>query len=219
MKNWLLVIMVLGTAFLVVIFGVWGESWVEGHNGAVSNALRTLQWETLTAGLLGLAGGLCVIVATRRQMAQAERIARQQRVDFLLSDINAQLFEIEDICIASSGFIDEARQIIEDEKANTQEANAEVRKTMKKEANRNDFPMLVYVERGAELLKREKVPIVARKSFDKAWHNLRGLLYAWRGDFMAESLGDAIVRLEKSTAQLRRDLKKHKKRMLELRRL
>ena len=47
------------------------------------NLLRNLQWETLSAGLFGLAGGLAVIAVTRDQInITIEEGKRQRKSDF-----------------------------------------------------------------------------------------------------------------------------------------
>ncbi|PKR55072.1 hypothetical protein COO20_06705 [Thalassospira marina] len=82
---WWPVAFVLFAAVLVIIFGIWGGGFVAGNTDAFSNAIRSLQWETMTAGLFGLAGGCLVLVATRQQIEHVKRHAIEQVVDQELS--------------------------------------------------------------------------------------------------------------------------------------
>jgi len=64
---------------------------------SMTNLLANFQWETVAAGLFGLAGGLAVITATQRQMTQT-RIADANRelvdVDLLLEHQRKDIEEI-----------------------------------------------------------------------------------------------------------------------------
>lgn len=67
--------LVLSAALSVLILGATSWIWLPGHSSAWANFVRTLQWETLSAGLFGLAGGVAVIGITREQMNEQRRTA------------------------------------------------------------------------------------------------------------------------------------------------
>ncbi|KZB50778.1 hypothetical protein [Thalassospira xiamenensis] len=85
LKIWWPVVSVLLAAVFVIVSGIWGADFVVGNADAFSNAVRSLQWETMTAGLFGLAGGCLVLVATRQQIQHVKRHAIEQVVDQELS--------------------------------------------------------------------------------------------------------------------------------------
>lgn len=78
-------------ALTVVWLGVNGTSYTAGCATAFCNSVRSLEWETLTAGLFGLAGGLAVIWATQTQIASQRKAA----VDLELIDIDSFIKELE----------------------------------------------------------------------------------------------------------------------------
>jgi len=87
------------SALAAVWLGIWGERLVAGQLDPLSNAIRALQWETLSAGLFGLTGGLAVIFAVSWQISKSDLLAAQSRKDILMSDINAQFAEIDDFLV------------------------------------------------------------------------------------------------------------------------
>jgi hypothetical protein len=75
----------------VIITGVYGGEWVVGCTSATCNAVRSLQWETLSAGFLGLAGGVAVIVMTRYQLHES----REAEAKVELADVDALILAYE----------------------------------------------------------------------------------------------------------------------------
>ncbi|OKH88085.1 hypothetical protein LF95_15535 [Thalassospira sp. TSL5-1] len=84
-------ILALIVALGLVITGVYGGEWVAGCTSATCNAVRSLQWETLTAGFLGLAGGVAVIVMTRYQLHES----REAEAKVELADVDALILAYE----------------------------------------------------------------------------------------------------------------------------
>ncbi|WP_147262289.1 hypothetical protein [Thalassospira xiamenensis] len=67
-KNWWPVYLTVLVAALSTIWGITADIWGAGCSTVYCNIGRKFQWETMSAGLLGLAGGLSVISAMRRQI-------------------------------------------------------------------------------------------------------------------------------------------------------
>lgn len=216
-KLW--VALVLCGALFAIAIGIWGESFVAGDVGPISNAIRGFQWETLAAGIFGLAGGLFVIVATRNQMAQSERIAMQQQEDFLLSDINAQMGEIQDFCVACQEFIDRAENLGRLDEQGTDEHAIAKRIVAMQDSRDGEFPILKYINIADSLKRDGRVPAVALDDFDEVKSDLQNLRDAWQSTADGERLPETADRLRESTEKLRDALKKHKKRILEARQL
>tara|TARA_R100001015_G_C4572907_1_gene130706 strand:+ start:172 stop:936 length:765 start_codon:yes stop_codon:yes gene_type:complete len=215
-KLW--VALVLCGAFFVIAIGIWGESLVGGDVGPVSNAIRGFHWETLAAGLFGLAGGLFVIVATRNQMAQSERIAIQQHRDFLLSDINAEMGDLGDFCVTCQEFIDRAQRLSGlAEHGRTEDYIAE-RVSVSLDAKDESYLLIKYIDIAEELRSNGRVPAVAVEAFHDVTESLKGLLGALRTVSVGEKdLISWMYRLDYSTGVLREALKLHKLRILEVR--
>lgn len=214
LRHWHLVVIVLIIAVVVVIAGIWGSVWFAGDADPFANAVRTLEWETLTAGLLGLAGGLCVIVATRRQMAQAESIAAQHRRDFLLSDLNSKFSET-DLCYAGfQEFIDEIEKIKAKEGGDVEAGLAKAVVHLI-ELRNGERPVSAIIDMAKELIDRNKVPSGARDAFQNATHSLVELNNVYDTD--ESMVPEKAETLRGDVAEFRDALKKHKERILEVR--
>lgn len=94
LKYWWVVYILLIFAGLVVYLGIDGVRYIRGCSDPICNALRSLQWESLTAGLLGLIGGVAVVVVTRRQMENANFIAKEAERRFLSNEIDNKLTDL-----------------------------------------------------------------------------------------------------------------------------
>ena len=103
-------ILALIVALGLIITGVYGGEWVAGCTSATCNAVRSLQWETLTAGFLGLAGGVAVIVMTRYQLHESRKAA----VNMELLDVDALILAFADCENKVWNAVERIRGIIKD---------------------------------------------------------------------------------------------------------
>jgi len=64
---------VCAMAFGVVYAGLYRHELVPGCTGAPCDEIRSLEWETILAGLLGLTGGAFALISVNRQIKTQER--------------------------------------------------------------------------------------------------------------------------------------------------
>ncbi|WP_339774254.1 hypothetical protein [uncultured Thalassospira sp.] len=96
-------------ATAIAIFGVVFDTMGYCDNGAICRFARRFQWETLCAGLYGLAGGLAVIASSKEQIANAKEGA-----------IKELLFDVDTVILAAETRIEEIKDALNmAEKANT----------------------------------------------------------------------------------------------------
>ncbi|CAM3366033.1 hypothetical protein [Thalassospira profundimaris] len=93
--NWLRelwpVIAVLIFSVIVIVIGIWSPAFVGGCVTPLCNAVRNLEWESLAAGLFGLAGGVAVIAIARVQIKEQ----RRADVELQLVDLDALIRQYE----------------------------------------------------------------------------------------------------------------------------
>tara|TARA_R110001583_G_scaffold193866_5_gene363515 strand:- start:70024 stop:70689 length:666 start_codon:yes stop_codon:yes gene_type:complete len=209
---WWPVAIVLIAAVCVIVSGIWGRSFTGGCASDICNAVRSLEWEAMSAGLFGLAGGLAVIVAMRRQIEHSEKIAQKQRQDFLLVDINAQLADIEAICAACFVYITHTT-LLSSAEVSDEIADAIV---MKMYTEDDDYPIKDYLRRAEDLRQKNLVPMQIKEAFDQVIYKLRDLQTVV--DLVSfEEIPANIKSLENAIETLRVDLISYRKRMLEFR--
>jgi hypothetical protein len=163
----------------------------------------------LTAGLLGLAGGFAVIVSTRKQILHSEKIAQQQRQDFIIADFNKQLIDIETVCLASIAFKERALKLSD---ANEPEEIAiAIVESMLSEDESYDINHVIDL---AKSLQSDKlVPLSMRESFDTV---LTSLTDIWRVINNAEfqDIPRLAEDLETGIDQMRTELTSYRKQIL-----
>ncbi|PKR54427.1 hypothetical protein [Thalassospira marina] len=84
---------------IIAIFGVVFDILEYCDNGAICRFARRFQWETLCAGLYGLAGGLAVIAVSKEQIGEAKESAVKERlfeVDSVISETETVITRITD---------------------------------------------------------------------------------------------------------------------------
>lgn len=77
-------------ALVIAWIGINGQAYIPTYTSPLCNSIRSLEWETLTASIFGLAGGLAVLWATQTQVASQRKAA----VDLELLDIDSFTREI-----------------------------------------------------------------------------------------------------------------------------
>lgn len=87
-----------GVAILVIIAAIWTDAFCLSSGTGACRVWRSVQWESIVAGALGLMGGLFVIYGTQRQIqAQREDMvsARMQDVMGLYERIKENIADIQ----------------------------------------------------------------------------------------------------------------------------
>ncbi|MBO6772387.1 MULTISPECIES: hypothetical protein [unclassified Thalassospira] len=111
------------SALITVWIGLQGPTYVASCSSSLCNGIRSLEWETLTAGLLGLAGGLAVVWATQTQIVSQRKAA----VDLELIDIDSFTKELsERLKEIISTVEDSSRSVIFDDAESAGKANIAV---------------------------------------------------------------------------------------------
>ena len=88
-------------ATAIAIFGAVFDIMGYCDNGAICRFARRFQWETLCAGLYGLAGGLAVIASSKEQIANAKEGAIKER-----------LFDVDTVILAAETRIEEIKDAL-----------------------------------------------------------------------------------------------------------
>lgn len=212
LHDWWPVYLVICMATLIVLVGIFGDSIAGRCASDLCNALRKLQWEALTAGLLGLAGGLAVIVAMQKQIQHSDLIAQQQRRDLLLSDINIQLADIEKVYIASNAF--KARVLKLGDPTEPEEIGIAIVESLFSEEE--DYDIRHIIELGETLLKSKRVPLSMTEEFCDV---LEALKTVW-GDIRTTEFGNIphhAAELDLANIQMHQELVAYKKQILDYR--
>jgi hypothetical protein len=120
LRNWGLVYLTILVAVFVVTVGVLGHSLAAGCATVLCGAARSLEWETLTAGLLGLAGGFCVIGITRIQIKEQRAV----EVERQLIDVDALIRQCETDAVKIKFVVEKAiAEVVPDCKSSVIRAN------------------------------------------------------------------------------------------------
>lgn len=90
-----LVFLILVAFIAMIAFGIWGEFRVNYDQNSLAYIARSIQWESITAGLLGLGGGYFVIYAVERQI-HAPRRQQEERCILDLRSLLRMTTQIEE---------------------------------------------------------------------------------------------------------------------------
>lgn len=144
----------LGIAWI----GINGQTYVPTCTSPLCNGIRSLEWETLTAGFFGLAGGLAVLWATRTQIASQRKAA----VDLELLDIDSFTREL------SKGLtilIEVTRQASESVKFDDAESAGKANTKIEEAANKIETGLLYEID------KNHRLPASLRQAARIAYNN------------------------------------------------
>ncbi|OAZ15387.1 hypothetical protein TH15_06360 [Thalassospira profundimaris] len=204
--------MVLLAAISVIGVGLSGNSLVAGCTSNLCNSIRTLQWEALTAGLLGLAGGFSVIVSTRKQILHSERVAQQQREDFLLADVNIKLADIENFCTGGEAFMRISLELYKENELNS--PADEIIKLLYSEDGISHVRRVILS--ADEIRKSNIIPLPLQGSFDRLARTMNDL---WRciTSTAFHNIPKLAAELERDIDSMRFELINYRKQILNLR--
>lgn len=233
-KNWGLFYLTMAIVFLTVFLGLESQRIVGGCSTSICNELRGFQWESVAAGLLGLAGGMSVIAATNKQMEQARELAELEAQRFLLADTDRYLvdiFEFEAECERyskqvlihlnlnnNSPAFDETRQ------QSTEESEAQLAKICahlgpELEFRENSPLMAEFVKRAQSI----QVPFSLLRSFSELRTSAALLLVTMTEDAeLQKTVGksyipDVLKRFEKAREGLDKDVREYRENMIDMR--
>ncbi|MBS8275348.1 hypothetical protein DYI21_17285 [Thalassospira tepidiphila] len=185
---------------------------VAGCTSNLCNSIRTLQWEALTAGLLGLAGGFSVIVSTRKQILHSERVAQQQRRDFLVADFNKELINIEKICLASIAFKNRALKLSDPNEP--EEVSTAIIESLFSEDP--DYDINGVIELGQSLQSNKLIPLSMRDPFETVLSSITDIWLAiQKAEF--QEIPMLAEKLEVGINQMKTELTSYRQHVLSLR--
>ncbi|MDG4721136.1 MULTISPECIES: hypothetical protein [Thalassospira] len=145
-------------ALAIAWIGINGQAYVPTCTSALCNSIRSLEWETLTAGFFGLAGGLAVLWATRTQIASQRKAA----VDLELLDIDSFISELSK---GLTKLIEVTRQASENVQFDDAECAGKANMDIKEAANKIETGLLFEID------KNHRFPASLRRAARYAHEN------------------------------------------------
>ncbi|RCK28347.1 hypothetical protein TH8_03025 [Thalassospira profundimaris] len=158
--------------------------------------------------MLGLAGGLAVIVSTRKQIFHSESVAQQQRRDFLLADFSKQLVDIENICVACIAFKDRALTFGASD--DLKQVSEDIMESLRSE--QKDYEIKRILEKGQSLQVDNLVPLPIQDPFNimldslkEVWRAIENLEYG-EASTLAKNLELSIDQVREALIAYRNEI-------------
>ncbi len=144
--------------------------------GKCSSFAKRIQWESILAGALGLAGGLLVIESGREQIASNEKLSKSEREQFLRGEIDKHYENLFTFMVEAECIYEKLNTIIN--KLNSTLINTERQEYL----YNNKKSLYEIIDRTSQLNKnissdnfRSQVPLALTNKFEDILKRLRDL--------------------------------------------
>ncbi|WP_296999755.1 MULTISPECIES: hypothetical protein [unclassified Thalassospira] len=145
-------------ALAISWIGISGQTYIPTCTSHLCNSIRSLEWETLTAGILGLAGGLAVLWATQTQVASQRKAA----VDLELLDIDSFTRELSERLVT---LVQVTRKASANVKFDDSESAGKANRDIEEAANKVETSLLYEID------KNHRFPASLRQAARNAYNN------------------------------------------------